>query len=182
MLNKPDLNGHLIYLRPITGDDAENMFRSLQDEESMRLTGTSDTFTFEDVLNYCKRIENADDRVDYAIISRETLDYVGEVVLNNIDWQNRSANFRIALAGKKWFGKGFGSEATRLILQFGFMELDLHRIELEVFDFNPRAKHVYEKLGFVVEGTRRDVLFWEGEFHNAVQMSILKPEYLRMQR
>jgi RimJ/RimL family protein N-acetyltransferase len=86
--------------------------------------------------------------VDYAIILKDTREYVGEVVLNGIDWGTRSANFRIALASKNYFGKGFGSEATRLILTFGFESLDLHRIELEVFDFNPRAQHVYEKIGF----------------------------------
>lgn len=178
MLNKPNLDGERIYLRPITAADAEDMLKSLQDEESMRLTGTRSSFSKEAVINYCKRIETAADRVDYAIILKETQAYIGEVVLNEIDWENRSANFRIALAAKEWFGKGFGTEATRLMLKFGFMELDLHRIGLEVYDFNPRARHVYEKVGFVFEGTHRDVLFWEGEYHSAIQMSILKPEYV----
>ena len=127
MVYKPILTGQTIYLRPITADDAENMFNSLADEESMRLTGTTQTFNFEDVMAHCKRIETADDRVDYAIILKETSDYVGEVVLNGSDWENRSANFRIALASKTYFGKGYGSEATRLILAFGF----------EIFGFAP---------------------------------------------
>ena len=55
--------------------------------------------------------------------------------------------------------------------------IDLHRIELEVYDFNPRAAHVYEKAGFVREGVRRDVLYWQGHYHDAITMSILKPEY-----
>ncbi|MAT45293.1 MAG: GNAT family N-acetyltransferase [Anaerolineaceae bacterium] len=177
MLDKPILTGQTIYLRPITVDDAENMFNSLADEESMRLTGTTQTFLFEDVLAYCKRIETAEDRVDYAIVLKDTSEYVGEVVLNEIDWENRSANFRIALASKNYFGKGYGSEATQLILAFGFDSLDLHRIELEVYDFNPRAQHVYDKVGFQKEGVRRDVLLWEGEYHSAIQMSILKPEF-----
>ena len=177
MLAKPVLFGNKINLRPITAQDANVMFDSLSDAESMRLTGTQQTFTFEQVAAYCAGLETAVDRADYAIIRKEDDLYVGEVVLNNIDWDNRSANFRIALANQKYFGQGYGSEATQLILAFGFEALNLHRIELEVYDFNPRAQHVYAKAGFVREGVRRDALLWDGEYHDAIVMSILEDEY-----
>jgi RimJ/RimL family protein N-acetyltransferase len=177
MFEKPILSGERVVLRPITKADAADMFASLSDQESMRLTGTQDTFTFEQVERYCERIETAEDRADYAIILKSDPAYLGEVVLNGIDWENRSANFRIALAAHTVFGKGYGTEATRLILGFGFRTLKLHRIELEVYDFNPRAQHVYKKVGFVREGVRRDVLLWEGNYHSAIVMSILEGEY-----
>lgn len=177
MLEKPNLIGDRVILRPITVDDAADMFASLSDTESMRLTGTQETYTFEQVQNYCRRLETADDRTDYAIILKDDPTYLGEVVLNNIDWHNHSANFRIALASKNIFGKGYGTEATRLILEYGFRILKLHRIELEVYDFNPRAQHVYEKVGFIKEGVRRDVLLWEGQYHSAIVMSILAHEF-----
>ncbi|MEM7031286.1 MAG: GNAT family protein [Chloroflexota bacterium] len=177
MLEKPILSGAKVMLRPITVADADAMFASLSDEESMRLTGTKETFTLEQVHRYCQKIENADDRVDYAITRKNNPTYLGEVVLNDIDWENQSANFRIALASRDVFGQGLGTEATRLILEFGMRTLHLHRIELEVYDFNPRAKHVYEKVGFVQEGVRRDVLLWEGTYHSAIIMSILSDEY-----
>ncbi|MCA9954157.1 MAG: GNAT family N-acetyltransferase [Anaerolineales bacterium] len=177
MLDKPILTGERVILRPITVDDAKAMFASLSDAESMRLTGTQQTFTFEQVQQHCQRISQADDRVDYAITRKEDGAYVGEVVLNGIDSLNRSAGFRIALASEKSFGQGYGTEATRLILDFGFRTLNLHRIDLEVYDFNPRAQHVYEKVGFVREGILRDALLWNGRYHNAILMSILEDEY-----
>lgn len=177
MLKKPNLTGKKIDLRPITRQDAKAMFASLSDEESMRLTGTQQSFTFEQVEAYCRGLETAVDRADYAILRKEDDLYVGEVVLNDIDLENRSANFRIALAGKEYFGQGYGTEATQMLLEFGFHTLNLHRIELEVYDFNPRAQHVYAKAGFVQEGVRRDVLLWDGEFHDAILMSILEDEY-----
>ncbi|WP_420641300.1 GNAT family N-acetyltransferase [Candidatus Leptofilum sp.] len=177
MLTKPILTGECIVLRPITVDDAAAMFASLADEESMRLTGTQQTFTFEQVRQHCQRIAQADDRVDYAITLKDDPTYLGEVVLNEIDWHNRSASFRIALASKTLFGKGYGTEATQLIVDFGFQTLKLHRIELEVYDFNPRAQHIYEKVGFKKEGVRRDVLLWNGRYQNAIIMSILEDEY-----
>lgn len=153
------------------------MFASLQDEESMRLTGTHASFSLEQIVAWCERVATEADRVDYAIIANESGAYVGEVVLNEIDEDNRSANFRIALAAEAQFGKGYGSEASHLLLHYGFEKLGLHRTSLEVYRFNPRAIHVYEKLGFKHEGVRRDALRWEGEYIDALQMSILEHEF-----
>lgn len=178
MLKKPILVGASVVLRPISAADATAMFDSLSDSESMRLTGTQENFTFEQVQQHCERIEKADDRADFAIALKDNAQYIGEAVLNDIDWENRSANYRIALAHNSLFGKGYGTESTRLIVDYGIRILNLHRIELEVYDFNPRAQHVYEKIGFVREGIRRDVLLWEGAYHNAIVMSILEHEYL----
>lgn len=179
MLEKPILHGSTITLRPITKDDASAMFATLADEESMRLTGTQQTFTFEQVEQHCARLLAADDRADYAITLKDAPAYIGEAVLNEIDWVNRTASYRIALGGPATFGKGYGTEATRLIIDYGFCQLNLHRIELEVYAFNPRAQRVYAKVGFVREGVRRDVLLWEGQYHSAIVMSILEHEYRR---
>ena len=178
-LPKPPISGVLINLRPIVKADAHGMFVGVvNDEEGRRLTGTKGTFTFEGTEKYCARLFDSEDRVDYAITLKDNPAYIGEVVLNSIDADARSAGFRIALSDQQYYNKGYGSEATALMLRHGFETLGLHRIELEVYDFNPRAQHVYEKSGFVKEGVRRDVLLWEGVYHNAISMSILEEEWL----
>ncbi|MCA9996054.1 MAG: GNAT family N-acetyltransferase [Anaerolineales bacterium] len=177
MLDKPVLRGSLVTLRPLTIDDAPAILASMDDAETMRLTGTQQQFTLAQVEAFCRSVVGADDRADYAITLGDDPTYIGEVVLNDLDWTNRTANFRIALAGRRYFGQGYGSEATRLMLAYGFRQLALHRIELEVYDFNPRAQRVYEKAGFVREGVRRDVLLWDGAYYSAIMMSILAPEY-----
>ncbi len=184
MPEKPILTGSILVLRPMRSADAPQMFASLADQDCKRLTGTQNAYTFEEVEAFCKKVEAADDRADYAITLKSDPEsvYIGEVVLNHIDEVNRSASFRIALAAADHFGKGYGTEATRLILAYGFEQLNLHRIELEVYDFNPRAQHVYEKLGFVKEGVRRDVLWWDGCYHSAITMSILRDEYFTFNR
>lgn len=179
MLEKPLLHGERVTLRPITADDAAAMFAALDDTESMRLTGTQESFTRAQVADFCARVAVADDRADYAITLKGDPTYIGEAVLNGIDWCNRSANFRIALASAVFFGQGYGTEATRLIVAYGFEQLRLHRIALEVYAFNSRARHVYEKIGFREEGVRRDALYWDGQFHDAVMMSMLEQEYRR---
>ncbi|WP_374208014.1 GNAT family N-acetyltransferase [Streptomyces sp. MUM 203J] len=77
------------------------------------------------------------------------------------------------------YGRGLGTEATRLIVGHGFETLRLRRISLEVCVFNARARRVYEKAGFVAEGVMRDALLWEGERVDAVLMSVLAPEWFR---
>ncbi len=177
MIDKPTLVGEYVTLRPISAEDAPAMFASLDDPESTRLTGTQDTFTFEQVERHCARVASAEDRLDYAITRTGDPTYLGEVVLNEIDDRNHSAGFRIALARQELFGHGLGSAAMRLLFDHAFDALNLHRIELEVYDFNPRAIHVYEKMGFVREGVRRDVLLWDGKYHDAIVMGLLAEEY-----
>lgn len=181
MLEKPILQGETVILRPLNAEDAEVFFAALSDKDINHLTGTYETFTFWQLKEHYARITNAGDRADYAITSKENPSMVlGEVVLNDISWHNRSANFRIALLNKTLFGKGYGTQATRLIIKYGFENLDLHRIDLEVYDFNPRAAHVYEKVGFKREGMKRDALFWQGKYHNAIVMSMLESDYQKI--
>ena len=164
-------------LRPIAEDDADAMFASLSDEEGMRLTGTQQSFTLEQVRAFCARVARADDRLDYAVTLPDDPRYRGEVVVNDIDWNNKSASFRIAMSNADNRDRGYGSEAAALILEHVFEEVGLHRLELEVFAFNGRAQHVYRKLGFQKEGVRRDALLWEGDYHDAIVMSLLEADY-----
>ena len=102
------------------------------------------------------------DRLDLAVTDKETGECVGEAVLNQWDPGNESCNFRIFL-GPQGRDRGFGTEATRLIVGYGFEQLGLHRIALEVYAFNPRARRTYEKVGFEAEGVLRQSLRYDGQ-------------------
>lgn len=175
---KPTLRGERLLLRPISVADTDEMFAATQDVETKRLTGTRTSFTREQIEAWCARVATADDRIDLAILARTTGEFLGEVVLNELDQENRSAAFRIALSAGRHFGKGYGTEAAGLILEFAFDVLELNRVSLEVFTFNPRALHVYEKLGFRREGRLREALWMDGEFHDAIVMGLLRREFV----
>jgi RimJ/RimL family protein N-acetyltransferase len=117
-----------------------------------------------------------DDRLDLAVVERSAGACVGEAVLNDWDPANETCSFRIALDAHV-HGQGLGTEATRLIVGYGFERLGLNRISLEVYAFNPRARRAYEKVGFVPEGVLRESLLWEGERVDASVMSILAHEW-----
>jgi RimJ/RimL family protein N-acetyltransferase len=174
---KPTLVGDLVLLRPVCADDVSGLIELLQDPESSRLTATRGDADRETAEKWYATRADHSDRLDLAIIEREGGTYVGEVVVNELDVENRSCGFRICLIGPRAFGRGFGTEAIRLILAHAFDTVGVNRIELEVFDFNPRARHVYEKVGFVHEGTKRQALRWDDEWVDAHTMAILQSDW-----
>jgi RimJ/RimL family protein N-acetyltransferase len=119
-----------------------------------------------------------DDRLDLAVVDAATGACVGEIVFNDWDAGNRACNLRILLIAAG-HDRGLGTDALRTFLGYGFEELGLHRVHLEVYTFNPRARRAYEKVGFVAEGTLRDALHYDGTWVDATVMSILAPEWER---
>ncbi|WP_232697661.1 GNAT family N-acetyltransferase [Brevibacillus daliensis] len=172
------ITGEKVYLRMARESDVEEYYAYLNDLECNKFTGSlSMTFTREITENWLKKIiEVHEDRIDLLVCVNESDEFIGEVVLLDIDKVTRAAGIRIGLISSRC-EKGYGSEAMQLMLNYAFTKLNLHRVELEVYAFNIRAIHVYEKLGFVREGVKRDFLFQEGTYHDMVMMSMLEDEY-----
>ena len=179
-LDKPALSGERVLLRAVTVDDVPALMPMFRDAEASRLTGSHDDGEPDEarIRTWYATRRDQDDRLDLAVVERETGNVVGEAVLNEWDPDNESCSFRISLVPGA-FGRGLGTEATRLLVGHGFEKLGLHRVSLEVYAFNPRARRVYEKVGFVAEGVLRDALLWEGERVDATVMSILAPEWFQ---
>ena len=183
---KPTLDGDKVVLRPFNDGDLPAIRAALLDPEARILTGSvhdeaqahaPESADEEELLRdwYGTRNDQPD-RLDLAVVDKATGKCVGEAVLNQWDPGNESCNFRI-LIGPKGRDRGLGTEATRLIVGYGFEHLGLHRISLEVYAFNPRARRAYEKVGFRAEGVSRESLRYNGEWHDATLMSILAPEW-----
>ncbi|MFW7433704.1 GNAT family N-acetyltransferase [Vagococcus carniphilus] len=166
-----------IYLRPLLVSDAAIYKKSMDDKEIMLMTGTKDQYSIEQIETHIKAIINDETREDYAICLNETKEMIGELSILSIDQDNKSAGFRIALNNQKVIGKGFGSEATKLVIQHVFEELKLNRLQLEVFSHNPRGIRTYEKCGFVREGVLREALFYDGTYSDEIIMSIIRKDY-----
>jgi RimJ/RimL family protein N-acetyltransferase len=183
---KPTLTGERVVLRPFSGDDLPAMRAVLLDAEARVLTGSvHDEAQAHDpegpeeeklLLDWYGSRNDQPDRLDLAVVDKATAECVGEAVLNEWDPGNESCNFRI-LIGPRGRDRGLGTEATRLIVGYGFEQLGLHRISLEVYAFNPRARRAYEKVGFRAEGVLRESLRYNGEWIDATLMSILAPEW-----
>ena len=102
---------------------------------------------------------------------------IGITRLAPVDAENRSARFGIGIFDPALLGQGLGTEATALVLRFGFVEMGLHRISLTVLADNHRAIRAYRKCGFREEGRFRETLWRDGEWHDDLSMAILADEY-----
>ncbi len=176
--DKPTIRGDRVVLRPMTASDAASMWADAHDDEISHFTGTHADFTEEQIVEWCSTRADQDDRLDLAVTDPTTGAWFGEVVVNEWDPDNRSCSFRIALSSGAR-DRGVGTEATQLIVDHVFDEITdppVHRISLEVYDFNVRALAVYERVGFIREGVLRDALHWQGEHHDAIVMSMLRPD------
>lgn len=166
-------------LRPARKEDAceyyEHNFNPL-DSETARLTGSKSHFTQDEVVGFFHKCVDSPDRYDFLILAPDG-HIIGESVLNEIDPELRSANFRIGIFHSKGYGKGIGSWAIEKTLEFAFQDLGLHRVELNVFSFNPRAIHTYEKAGFKHEGVLRDAVKDGDSYGDDILMAILEDEW-----
>ncbi|ASR53996.1 GNAT family N-acetyltransferase [Cellulomonas sp. PSBB021] len=173
---KPTLQGEMLTLRPIRAADAAAVWEVVTDPEGKRLTGTTATFTREDVDRWCATVADLPGRVDLAITLAGQDEYLGEIVLNDIDDVVRSANLRLVMR-PGYRGRGYGTEAIELVLGFAFDGLGLHRVGLDVLSVNSRALSLYENLGFRVEGRRRDAYRDGDRWCDAIDMGLLEDEY-----
>lgn len=101
--------------------------------------------------------------------------------LSNSTWLNRDGWLGIGIGDREYWGNGFGTDALHVMLQYGFAELNLHRVSLGVFSYNARAIRAYEKAGFRVEGRSRDTVQRNGQRFDVVWMGLLRDEWERQQ-
>ena len=122
-------------------------------------------------------VANKDTAAGFSV---ETLgdapELVGHVGLFGVAVKDRSATVGIVL-GRQFVGLGYGTDAVRVIVSYGFREYGLHRIQLEVLAFNVRGIAAYRKAGFVEEGRRREAVLHDGHWYDDVLMSILEQEW-----
>ncbi|MFI9077270.1 GNAT family N-acetyltransferase [Streptomyces sioyaensis] len=170
---KPVLTGDGIRLVPLSARHADAFHTACLNPESRRLTGTHHDFTLQEIQDWCAGCPDRADRLDLAVEDRESGAFLGELALSQIDQDNAHGDFRIVLVPSAT-DRGIGSEAIRLLLDYAFERVGLHRVRLEVFDYNPRARRAYEKCGFEVEGRLREALHWDGEWHDVLVMAALR--------
>ncbi|PSK99428.1 RimJ/RimL family protein N-acetyltransferase [Murinocardiopsis flavida] len=170
--DQPELHGTAIRLEPMAERHFAGLWPLFADEDVRRLTGTHQRFTEDEVRRFTATRRDLHDRADWTVVRAADGAVLGDAAVNDFDHHNASAGFRIALAGPA-LGRGHGTEALRLVVDHVFDTVGLHRLELEVYAFNPRARRCYEKAGFTAEGVRRDALYWDGAWHDAVTMAVL---------
>ena len=170
------LIGERIYLSPRNAEDVEIFTEWMNDFYITDYTGRShQTMTLQEEKEY---LENGSkDKNTFAIIDKEKEKIIGSVGLHNIDSINRTATLGILIGDREYWSKGYGTEAIRLILDFGFNYLNLNNVDLALMEFNERALKCYQKCGFKEIGRRRKCKFINGKYWDSILMDILAEEF-----
>ncbi len=175
------LVGKKTYLSPMGLDAAELWYRWHNDLESALLAGSPGLRTPGSLEEYRQTIDGflkAPDRVFlWLIVDLATDRPIGWCGLLGRDASNRRATVSVLIGEKDYWGKGFGEDALRLLLTYGFRLLNLHSVELIVYENNPRAQRCYEKLGFRVVGRRRQAQIVGREMIDVLLMDLLEEEF-----
>jgi RimJ/RimL family protein N-acetyltransferase len=154
-----------------------------RDSEFLRLlqTNLARPWTLDGLRHWIGEDQGADaprfDMYGFGIRTLADDRLIGNLDLTIPDWSHRDGWIGIAIGERADWNHGYGSEAMRLLLRFAFAELNLFRVTLSVFGYNPRAIHVYEKLGFVEEGRQRDRLRRDGQLYDLIIMGLLRSEW-----
>jgi RimJ/RimL family protein N-acetyltransferase len=174
------MTGKLCYLSPIDVNDAEKFTEWLNDlEVTQNLTLHPQIISVEGEKGFLERLSKEH---NYSIIDNDTNELVGNCGYVKIDHINQIAEIGIFIGNKKYWNRGYGTEALSLLLDYGFKALNLHNVLLRVYSFNERAIKCYEKTGFKTIGKNREALLRDGKRHDIIFMDILRDEFLKMNR
>ncbi len=181
--NDPIVNviGQLVALGPLRRDLIDTYHRWFNNFYTLRTTGAiplpltleQQTAQFDDLA-----IEHGDPHTaSFTIYRRADLTPIGSCQLQDINFRNRTAEFVIFIAEPSERGKGYGTEVTRLMLDYAFIALGLNNVMLKVYEFNLAGQHAYRKAGYREFGRRRQAQFMGGKLWDVIYMECLAAEF-----
>lgn len=173
------LKGTSLYLTYPVEEDAANYLEWSLDADYMCNVDT-DYMRPQTTEEITAMFKSDNQTVYFHIRSMADDELLGFAAIFNIEWNNQLATVAIGIGEEKNRGRGFGSEALTLLIDYAFNELNLFKLCLDVIDYNEQAKHVYEKLGFMVEGYNQQAVFRNQHRYDRIYMGLFKDEWLRV--
>ncbi|HVP43773.1 MAG TPA: GNAT family protein [Terriglobales bacterium] len=167
-----------VVLRPLEPRDVASLYSFRNDWEVIQyLGGFSAGYSRKNLEEWVTAHRNRADEVLWTIADACSDKSIGHVGLYKIDNRVRKAEFAIVIGDRGSWGKGLGRKVTQAVVDWGFEQLNLHKVSLSVLAFNKRAIELYRSLGFRQEGALRDEQFRSGRYHGLVLMSLLDREW-----
>jgi RimJ/RimL family protein N-acetyltransferase len=169
--------GRRIAFRSLEIEDLETCRAWLNDPEIHRFLSRHRPLGRIEEREWLEGLHRRADDVVFGIVRLEDRRLIGNAGLHRFALPNRSAELGIAIGDRESLGRGYGSEAVRLLLDYAFGTLGLHRVGLRVYADNARAIRCYEKCGFRREGVQREVGWREGGWRDDLLYAILESEW-----
>lgn len=184
MAAAPFLVGERIYLRSLSQEDCSGAYLQwFNDEQVCQFNGHHYfPYTFAEATAYVASVNESRRDFVVAIALRDDDRHIGNVALQNIDFISQCAEFAIVIGDKECWGQGFAQEAGRLILDHGFLALNLHRVYCGTTENNLAMRRLAEYLGMKEEGRRREAAFKNDRYLDVVEYGVLKNDYVASRR
>lgn len=182
MMNANLFQGSLVRLAPLDPQELSPvMARWGRQSDYWRLMAAEPPHLFSPkaIQQWFEKVLENKNAFEFAIRTLAEDRLIGEIGLDGVDWVQSDAFVGIAIGEKEYWGKGYGSDAMRVLMRYAFLELNLHRVSLTVFGYNPRAIRSYEKVGYVHEGCWRQFLNKDGCRYDMLFMGALREEWLQ---
>ena len=173
------IKGDLIHLKNLKTEDYICFHNWFLDKEAVKysLSKWQKRHSQEKIKQWLSETLNDKSVVNFGIVEASANKLIGYSGISGISKLNKTGEYFIFIGDKNSWGKGYGTEATKLVINYGFKKLKLHRISLTVSEPNIAGVKAYIKVGFKKEGILRDAAFRDGNYHNKIVMSILDPEW-----
>ncbi len=173
------LRGKKVLLRPVRRSDIQYFLKWFNDPDVIQYLNLYLPMTEMAEEKYIEGLGTDRTKTMFVIeaIDGELGKPIGSMGLDNINPRDHNATFGIAIGDKDYWSKGYGTEAARLLVNYGFEQLNLHRINSSAIAFNERSLRLHKRVGFKEEGRQREGIFKNGKFHDHVVFGILREEW-----
>ncbi|HUW45894.1 MAG TPA: GNAT family protein [Dehalococcoidia bacterium] len=175
------LKGKSVLLRPVKKSDISYFLKWFNDPEVIQYLCLYLPMTEMSEEKYIEELGTTRAKSDapfvIEVIEGASTKPIGNCGLHKINSKDHNATLGIVIGEKDYWSKGYGTEATRLLINYGFQQLNLHRISSAAFAFNERSIKLHKKVGFREEGRLRQAMFKNGQYHDHVEFGILREEW-----
>jgi RimJ/RimL family protein N-acetyltransferase len=178
-MKNPFLIGTKLYLRPLEREDAKQCAAWFNDPDIIRTLLAYRPVNLRAEEEFIDKALQSEHELVLGIALQGSEHLIGGTGLHRMDFRNRHAGFGITIGEKEEWGKGYGTEAARLMVAHAFETLNLNRVWLHVYEYNQRGIRVYERIGFQKEGVLRQDTYREGRYWDTIVMGILKSEFTK---
>lgn len=176
------LKGEKVTLRPMVESDASIIVKCVNDPEVQKFTSRrTKKLTLKNIKKWIIKDLAKDKDFKKFAINLKGIGYIGNTGLY-VTKQDNYAEFDIVIHRKEFWGKGYGTDAAKTILKYGFEKLKLHMVYLHTYEYNKRALSLYKKLGFKVDGVMRESVLYKGKYHDKIIMGMLAKEWKNKQK
>ena len=169
------LEGNSIYLRPLKESDIESNYPKWFDDSEVCKYNSHEPFTKtrQDFIDYVNKVKNSKNEYVFAICDKKNNTHMGNIAIQKIDWKNKNGEIAIIIGEKEYWGKGIGKEAWKLVIDYGFKTLNLHRLYCGTHEENIGMQKLALSCGMKEEGRFKDSALKNEKYYNTIHYGII---------